>query len=165
VLEAYVARFKESFYAELARARIDELKKTQVSVARVEPNVRPQETPEQKPLAPEQRKITLLILNREAAQHAGLGLEKLHDQVEDSRGKGVTLREIAGRLKLPLQNIEGIDRNGRTLDGKPALTHPDLTRLTQAFFDAAVGVEQEPLRLSDGGYAWFDLIAVTGQAR
>ena len=32
-LEAYVARFKDTFYAELARQRIDELKKQQVAIA------------------------------------------------------------------------------------------------------------------------------------
>ena len=36
VLEAYIARYKDTFYAELARARIDELK-TQVAAAKTEP--------------------------------------------------------------------------------------------------------------------------------
>ena len=33
VLEAFIARFKETFYADMARARVEELKKQQVAVA------------------------------------------------------------------------------------------------------------------------------------
>jgi hypothetical protein len=64
VLEAYIARYTDTFYAELARARIEELKKQQVAVAKTEPEQktkRPEpveqktalvETPAQKPLSP-----------------------------------------------------------------------------------------------------------------
>jgi Caspase domain len=167
VLEAYIARFKDTFYAELARARIDELKKLQVSVATVEPEQKTKrpERIEQKALAVEQRKISLLMLSPVVAQRAGQGVEKLHDQIEDGRAKGTPLRKIAEQLKLPLQHIEGIDHTGKTAEGKPAVTHPDLARLTEAFFSAAVGAEQEPLKLSDGGYAWFDLIAISNPRR
>jgi serine/threonine-protein kinase len=48
VLEAFIARFKDSFYAELARARIEELKKQQVAVA---PPARSQPPP-QAPTSP-----------------------------------------------------------------------------------------------------------------
>src|SRR5215471_13090733 len=33
VLEAFIARYKDTFFAELARARVDELKKQQMAVA------------------------------------------------------------------------------------------------------------------------------------
>jgi formylglycine-generating enzyme required for sulfatase activity len=64
VLAAYIARYKETFYAELARARIEELNKQQFAVAKTEPEQkikRPEpveqktalvETPTQKALSP-----------------------------------------------------------------------------------------------------------------
>src|SRR5262249_13155129 len=136
VLEAFIARFKETFYADLARARIDESKRAQMSVAKVEPEPKskPLEPGEPKALAAERRKISLLMLTRDAAQRGGRGLQELHEEIEDSRGKGATLREIAERLKLPHQEIEVIDRTGKTAEGKLAITQPDLARLTQAVF-------------------------------
>ena len=41
VLEAFVGRFKDTFYADLARARIDELKKQQVAAAAPPPAAKP----------------------------------------------------------------------------------------------------------------------------
>ena len=50
-LEAYVARYKDTFYAELARQRIDDLKKQQVAVATTPPAARPA-APAKDPLLP-----------------------------------------------------------------------------------------------------------------
>jgi len=47
VLEAFIARYKDTFYAELARARIDELKKQQMAV--VAPPKSPEVGPQAKP--------------------------------------------------------------------------------------------------------------------
>lgn len=49
VLELYAKRFNDTFYAELARARIDELKKQQVAVAAPAPEAKPAPLPEAKP--------------------------------------------------------------------------------------------------------------------
>jgi len=51
VLEAFIARYKDTFYADLARARIDELKREQAAVAAPAPRSTPA-TPPAAPAAP-----------------------------------------------------------------------------------------------------------------
>ena len=48
VLEAYILRYKDTFYAEMAQARIEELKKQQIAVAtpHLFPRLHPKPTPQ-----------------------------------------------------------------------------------------------------------------------
>src|SRR5262249_7523018 len=44
---------------------------------------------------------------------------RIHNEVEDQRGSGLRLEEIAQKLKLPVRTIEAVDRSGRDPEGKP----------------------------------------------
>jgi peptidyl-prolyl cis-trans isomerase D len=98
-----------------------------------------------------------------AAERVGQQLQTLHDQVEAARAKGTPLKEVAETLKLPFQEIAAVNRLGKTADGKSAIASPDAARLAEAFFAASPGIETDTIELTDGGYAWFDLLSVTPQ--
>ena len=101
------------------------------------------------------------IKDRLAGNRAGEEIRTLHDKVEDLRGAGTPLKEIAEQLKVPFREIAEVDRSGKTSDGKPAIEGAEAGRIAQAAFAASIGVEAEAVELSDGGYAWIDMLAVT----
>lgn len=101
------------------------------------------------------------IRERIAAERVGREVQALHDKIEAGRTKGTLLKEIAEEIKLPFQEIPAITRLGKTNEGNAAISHPDAARIAQAFFAATPGVETEVVELTDGGYAWFDLLGVT----
>jgi peptidyl-prolyl cis-trans isomerase D len=99
-----------------------------------------------------------------AADRVGQQLQQLHERVEAERAKAVPLKEIAEELKLPFQEIAAVNRTGKTADGKTVIiANPDAPRIIEAVFATAPGVETDGIDLSDGGYAWFDLLGVTPQ--
>lgn len=100
------------------------------------------------------------IVDALQAERANEELRGLHDKVEDLRGAGKLLKEIATELNVPFNEGVETERSGKALEGKPGITAADAPRIAQGAFAATVGVENEALDLSDG-YAWFDLVAVT----
>jgi peptidyl-prolyl cis-trans isomerase D len=100
------------------------------------------------------------IKERISGERVGQALASLHDQAEAERAKGTPLKEIAQALKLPFLEVPDIRRTGRTSGGKPAIDHADTGRIAEAIFEATPGVETEAIDLSDGGYAWFELLSV-----
>jgi len=101
------------------------------------------------------------IKDRIAGERVGQQLQAIHEQIEAGRAKGTPLKELAEKLKLPFQEIAAINPTGKTAEGKAVITHADAGKFIEAFFAATVGVETEVVELSDGGHAWFDLVAVT----
>ncbi len=88
-------------------------------------------------------------------------IQEIQNNIDDNRLAGKTLKEISEILKLPFLDIAEADRQGNKADGKPALTSPDKDRLIQTAYAAEVGVENEVIQLSNDGFAWLNLIAVT----
>lgn len=109
--------------------------------------------------------VKALVRDRLATEKAQREVVTIHDQVESERTAGRTLREIGEKLKLPFLDIAAIDRNGMGADGKPIVGVPDIPRVMGAIFAAIQGVEADAVDLSDGGYAWFDILAVTPSAQ
>jgi peptidyl-prolyl cis-trans isomerase D len=96
-----------------------------------------------------------------ANERVGQKMHELHDAAEGERTKGKPLKDIAEQLKLPFREIADIDRLGKGGDGKAVIQHADANRITEAMFEASPGIETEAVELSDGGYAWFDVVSVT----
>lgn len=88
-------------------------------------------------------------------------IQEIQNNIDDNRLAGKTLKEISEILKLPFLDVAEVDRQGNKTDGKPGLTSPDKDRLVRMAFAAEVGVENEVIQLSNDGYAWLNLIAVT----
>ena len=102
------------------------------------------------------------IRDRIAGERVGQKLQALHDRVETGRAKGKPLKEIAEELKLPFSEIAG-HRPPRQEPptARPPIEHADAARIAEAMFEASPGVETETLELTDGGYAWFEVLDVT----
>jgi peptidyl-prolyl cis-trans isomerase D len=101
------------------------------------------------------------VRDKLAATKAEAQLQTLLDQVEDQRLAGKSLKEIADLMKLEFIEIPATDRFNKTPEGKPATTLEDGMVLLGAAFQSQVGLENEVLELSKGGYAWFDVLGVT----
>lgn len=100
------------------------------------------------------------IRGRIATERVGQELQALYERVESGRAKGMPLKEIAEQAKLPLQEVAGLTRSGKTGDGKATIAHTDAPRIAKAVFAATPGIETEVVELGDGGFAWFDLLDV-----
>ena len=103
------------------------------------------------------------VRDKLARTKAEAQLQTLLDQVEDQRLAGKSLKEIADLMKLEFIEIPATDRFNKTPEGKPATTLEDGMALLGAAFQSQVGLENEVLELSKGGYAWFDVLGVTEQ--
>src|SRR5262249_57707434 len=53
-----------------------------------------------------------------------------------------------------------VDRSGRAPDGKP-VDLPQGVNVIEGIFAAEVGLENDALQTPDGGFVWYDLVAVT----
>jgi peptidyl-prolyl cis-trans isomerase D len=110
-----------------------------------------------KPLAEVQAEIKQAL----AVDRAKATLADLHDKIEDERAGGAKLSEIGQKLGLTAPVIEAMDREGRDPAGASIANLPAGVDLAAQAFGSGVGVDNEPVRLSDGGYVWFDVTKVT----
>jgi peptidyl-prolyl cis-trans isomerase D len=95
-----------------------------------------------------------------ATERAKAEVLKLHDKLEDERAGGSNLAEIAEKMKLPVRTFE-VDRSGRGPDGKPVAGIPEAETVLTRAFASDVGVENDPVQTSDGGYLWYDVAGIT----
>ena len=101
------------------------------------------------------------VVDKLTDEKARVEITKLHDEVDDGRAGGRPLKDIAAKTNLTFLDIPAADRNGQAPDGKPAITHPDAQRIMAAGFNGQIGLEQDPVELADGGFAWIDVLAIT----
>lgn len=104
------------------------------------------------------------VRDRLFAERAKGEIQKLYDEVEDARGAGKPLEEIASEKKLKFVAIEATSKSNLTPDGKTASELGD-AGLVEAGFAAQIGVEAEPKELKGGGYAWVDVLGITEPAQ
>lgn len=94
-------------------------------------------------------------------EKASAEIQKIHDAIEDFRAAQKPLEEAAEAQKLPYFDIAAVDRQGKTPDGKTALSVSGAEAVVTAGFEGDPGVEREAVDLPDGGYAWVDVKGVT----
>ena len=100
------------------------------------------------------------IRNKLALEQAADKVLDIHDQIEDERAAGSTLKEIADKFKLRLIEIEAVDSNGRNKAGKAEKKLPASPKLLKLAFESDVGVENDPVSSDDNGYWWVDVTGV-----
>ncbi len=86
---------------------------------------------------------------------------KLRDQIEDLRGAGKSLADIAAEMKLSVRQVAAADKTGKGPDGKAALDLPDAQKIVGAAFESQRGVPHDAVELSEGREAWVELLGVT----
>lgn len=96
-------------------------------------------------------------LARAAAQQDILGV---HDQIEDLRGSGSTLEDVAKQLSLTLTRVPAIDERGQDPDEQPVAL-PEAQNLMRDIFQTEVGVETMPVNIGNDGYMWFEVNEIT----
>ena len=96
-----------------------------------------------------------------AESRAKTKIEDLRDKIEDERAAGSTLAEAGQKLGLKVRTIDAVDRSGRGPDGKPIPDLPQQPNVVQAVYATDVGVDNEALRLPNGGYLYFSVTGVT----
>ena len=87
-----------------------------------------------------------------------------HETIEDERAGGLTLLEVAEKLNLHHTVIEKVDRSGKTPDGTTASELPAIAEVLRSAFESDVGVENDPIDSTDGGFVWVDVDAVIAPA-
>ena len=101
------------------------------------------------------------VKDKLAATKAAEQMQGQVDQIEDQRSAGKSLKDIATELKMQFYEIPQTDRQNKDAQGKPAIIIQDTQGLLSAAFASGVGVENDMIELSNGGYAWFDVLDIT----
>lgn len=104
------------------------------------------------------------VIDKLTEEKARFEIGKLRDEVDDGRAGGRPLKDIAEKTKLTFIDIPATDRQGQTPEGKPAINSPDAQRIVAAGFNGQIGLEQDPIELADGGFAWVDVLSITPAA-
>jgi peptidyl-prolyl cis-trans isomerase D len=69
--------------------------------------------------------------------------------------------EVAQKVGLTATTVEAVDRSGRDPSGAPALGLPTDVDILGTVFSTDVGVEIDPVRLTDGSYIWIEVAGIT----
>ncbi len=99
------------------------------------------------------------VRDKLALEKAKQALQQKHDEIEDARSAGKTLKEVADQLSLPFQDVAGADRQGLGPDGKPVLKTPDSTKIIADVFAPDASSLDQGIELPSGAFAW---ITMTG---
>jgi peptidyl-prolyl cis-trans isomerase D len=101
-------------------------------------------------------------IKREIAEgRAKTQVGDLRDKVEDERAAGATLVEAGKKFGVKARVIDAVDRAGNGPDGKPVADLPKTPNVVVAAFNSDVGVDNEALQLSNGGYLYYDVTGIT----
>ncbi|MEM1371020.1 MAG: SurA N-terminal domain-containing protein [Pseudomonadota bacterium] len=87
-------------------------------------------------------------------------LRTLYDAVDEGRLAARSLKDIGEETGIGHFLVEDADQRNQKPDKSLALDVVDADRIVGAAYGAEIGLEQEPVELSDGGFAWVDLQSV-----
>jgi peptidyl-prolyl cis-trans isomerase D len=92
-----------------------------------------------------------------AEQAAIADLTAVHDQFEDLRAGGSTLKEAADQLQLQTVTVTDIDRRGLDSRETEVAGIPERDKLLADVFRTEIGVEALPVTMGNNGFIWFDV--------
>jgi peptidyl-prolyl cis-trans isomerase D len=104
--------------------------------------------------------VAAQIKDEIAQKRAQNEIGKLHDAIEDERTSGKSLTEAAQSAGLEPRMIPATDAAGNDPQGAPVKDLEEGPALLKAAFASDVGVDNDTLRLSNGGYQWFEVARV-----
>ena len=85
----------------------------------------------------------------------------VHDNYEDSRAAGKSLREAAAKLNLDVVTVEAIDRAALRPDGTVISDLPQSKELLDAAFEAEAGIENPAVNVGTTGYVFYEIEGIT----
>ena len=85
----------------------------------------------------------------------------VHDNYEDSRAAGESLREAAAKLNLDVVTVEAIDRAALRPDGTVISDLPQSKELLDAAFEAEAGIENPAVNVGTTGYVFYEIEGIT----
>jgi peptidyl-prolyl cis-trans isomerase D len=85
----------------------------------------------------------------------------VHDNYEDSRAAGESLREAAAKLGLEVVTVEAIDRAAQRPDGSVVNDLPQSKELLDAAFQTEAGIENPPVNIGSTGYVFYEVEGIT----
>lgn len=89
-------------------------------------------------------------------------VQTFYNQVDDGRAAGKPLKDIAAEMSLPFFDVPAVTSQNTMPDGTtPALGIAGANALVANGFAGEVGIESDPVQLTDGGYGWVDVIGIT----
>lgn len=86
-------------------------------------------------------------------------LSAIVNSIEDERAAGASLSQAAKKLNLSYTEAV-IDRRGEAPGGGKPEGLPEKSDLVAKAFEAAAGVESDPVQLPGQGQAWFDVLEI-----
>lgn len=86
-------------------------------------------------------------------------LDDIQKKVEEAKIAGKTLSEAAGPAGLKPVTIEAIDATGKD-KAAAAVALPGGDETLKAIFQSDIGLDNEAIRLREGGLVWFEIAAV-----
>lgn len=84
-------------------------------------------------------------------------INAVHDQFEDFRAGGSSLKEAAEQLKLKPVLVSDIDSQGNDTKGQPVAGLPESAALLAEVFRSDIGLETNAISLGRTGYIWFEV--------
>jgi peptidyl-prolyl cis-trans isomerase D len=96
-----------------------------------------------------------------ALSEANRILLDVHDNYEDSRAAGESLREAAAKLSLDVVTVEAVDRAGQRPDASVVNDLPQSKELLQAAFETEAGIENPPVNIGSTGYVFYEVEGIT----
>ncbi|MEW9808388.1 SurA N-terminal domain-containing protein [Mesorhizobium sp. ZMM04-5] len=96
-----------------------------------------------------------------AVAEANRILLDVHDNYEDSRAGGDSLREAATKLGLKVMTVEAIDRAAQRPDGSIVTDLPQSKELLDAAFESETGIENAPINVGSTGFVFYEVEAIT----
>jgi peptidyl-prolyl cis-trans isomerase D len=85
----------------------------------------------------------------------------VHDNYEDSRAAGESLREAAAKLGLEVVTVEAVDRAAQRPDGSVISDLPQSKELLDAAFETEANIENPPVNIGSTGYVFYEVEGIT----
>lgn len=109
-----------------------------------------------KPFDEVKDQVKELVAERKASSQ----ILDLTNQIEDALAGGETLQEVAPKFGLTARIIDGVDQQGRDINGDPVPDLPGGQQLLADAFDSDVGLSNAPIDLGASRMLWFDVLAI-----
>ena len=100
------------------------------------------------------------LRNEIALRVAGDLIFETYDLVEEERGAGVPLKEIASKFELEHRVIDALDVNGTDKAGVAIPGIANIRSLARAAFEAEPDTDNQPIEVGNDGFIWYEVVEI-----